>query len=183
MESIKIGLLGLGTVGTGVYRLLEKQAEEIKHKAGVNTVIDKVLVRNISKTRTGIPTEIITDNPDDILNNPDIKIVVEVMGGMEPAYEYIKSALMSGKNVVTANKDLMAVKGGELMELAAQNGCDLLFEAAVAGGIPIIRPLKPVSYTHLEKNNTFVRELIKILQPYEFLNFNITKRFFINHTG
>lgn len=142
MESIKIGLLGLGTVGTGVYRLLEKQAEEIKHKAGVNTVIDKVLVRNISKTRKGIPTEIVTDNPDDILNNPDIKIVVEVMGGMEPAYEYIKSALMSGKNVVTANKDLMAVKGGELMELAAQNGCDLLFEAAVAGGIPIIRPLK-----------------------------------------
>ncbi len=142
MESIKIGLLGLGTVGTGVYRLLEKQAEEIKHKAGVNTVIDKVLVRNISKTREGIPTEVITDNPNDILNAPDIRIVVEVMGGMEPAYEYIKSALMSGKNVVTANKDLMAVKGGELMELAAQNGCDLLFEAAVAGGIPIIRPLK-----------------------------------------
>lgn len=142
MESIKIGLLGLGTVGTGVYRLLEKQVEEIKHKAGINTVIGKVLVRNISKTREGIPTEVITDNPDDILNNPNIKIVVEVMGGMEPAYEYIKSALMSGKNVVTANKDLMAVKGGELMELAAQNGCDLLFEAAVAGGIPIIRPLK-----------------------------------------
>lgn len=142
MESIKIGLLGLGTVGTGVYRLLERQAEEIKHKTGVNTVIDKVLVRNISKTREGIPAEIVTDNPDDILNNPDIKIVVEVMGGMEPAYEYIKSALMSGKNVVTANKDLMAVKGGELMELAARNGCDLLFEAAVAGGIPIIRPLK-----------------------------------------
>ena len=94
MESIKIGLLGLGTVGTGVYRLLEKQAEEIKHKTGINTVIDKVLVRNISKTREGIPTGVITDNPDDILNNPDIKIVVEVMGGMEPAYEYIKSALM-----------------------------------------------------------------------------------------
>ena len=142
METIKIGLLGLGTVGTGVYRLLERQAEEIRNKTGVNTVIDKVLVRNLSKVREGISPDILTDKPEDILNDPDIKIVVEVMGGIEPAYGYIKTALTSGKNVVTANKDLIAERGGELMDLAADNRCDLLFEAAVAGGIPIIRPLK-----------------------------------------
>lgn len=142
METIKIGLLGLGTVGTGVYRLLERQAEEIRNKTGVNTVIDKVLVRNLSKVREGISPDILTDKPEDILNDPDIKIVVEVMGGIEPAYGYIKTALTSSKNVVTANKDLIAERGGELMDLAADNRCDLLFEAAVAGGIPIIRPLK-----------------------------------------
>ena len=142
MDCVKIGLLGLGTVGTGVYRLVERQAEDIKHKTGREVKIEKILVKNASKPRQGVEQELITDSFEDIIGNDEISIVVEVMGGMEPAYTYIKEALAHGKNVVTANKDLMAVKGGELMELAASKGCDLLFEASVAGGIPIIRPLK-----------------------------------------
>lgn len=142
MDCIKVGLLGLGTVGTGVYRLVEKQEAELKHKVGVGIKIEKVLVRNISKAREGVNSALLTDNWQDIIGNEEIKIVVEVMGGIEPAHTYIKEALMAGKNVVTANKDLIATKGGELMDLAHKHGCDLLFEASVAGGIPIIRPLK-----------------------------------------
>ncbi len=142
MDCIKIGLLGLGTVGTGVYRLVERQAEEIRHKTGTSVEVKRVLVKNLSKTREGIDSSVLTDNWGDIVNDREIKIIVEVMGGIEPAYTYIKTALEAGKNVVTANKDLIALRGGELMDLAAKNGCDLLFEASVAGGIPIIRPLK-----------------------------------------
>lgn len=142
METIKIGLLGLGTVGMGVYRLMKRQAEEMKHKVGACVEVERVLVRDASKVREGVDSTILTDNWQDIAENDDIKIVVEVMGGMEPAYTYIKEALRAGKSVVTANKDLMAARGGELMDIAHQHNCDLLFEASVAGGIPIIRPLK-----------------------------------------
>ncbi len=167
MNCIKIGLLGLGTVGTGVYRLVERQAQEMQHKVGACVKIEKVLVRNISKAREGIDSSLLTDNWQDIINNDDISLVVEVMGGMEPAYTYIKLALEAGKSVVTANKDLIATKGGELMDLAAKNGCDLLFEAAVAGGIPIIRPLKQC----LAGNN--ITELMGIVNG--TTNFILTK--------
>ena len=138
----KIALLGMGTVGGGVYQIIERQKQEMPFKVGAELEIAKVLVRNRAKYADRVPAEVLTDCWEDIINDESIDIVVEVMGGIEPARTYIKAALAAGKHVVTANKDLMAVHGHELLELARENHCDLLFEAAVAGGIPIIRPLK-----------------------------------------
>ncbi|MCI5595343.1 MAG: homoserine dehydrogenase [Lachnospiraceae bacterium] len=141
-KTIKAALLGLGTVGGGVYKLMNRQKEEFPYKIGANLEIEKVLVRNLEKERPGIDSSLLTDNWQDILNDDSIEIVIEVMGGIEPAKTYIKEALEAGKNVVTANKDLLAEYGGELLDLAGEVKKDLLFEAAVAGGIPIICPLK-----------------------------------------
>ena len=138
----KIALLGMGTVGGGVYEIIEKQKEEMPFKIGAALEVVKVLVRNKAKHADRIPAEKLTDVWEDVIGDDSIDIVVEVMGGIEPARTYIKAALEKGKHVVTANKDLMAMHGHELLELAGENHCDLLFEAAVAGGIPIIRPLK-----------------------------------------
>ena len=138
----KIALLGMGTVGGGVYEILERQKEEMPFKIGAALEVVKVLVRNKAKYADRIPAEKLTDVWEDVIGDDSIDIVVEVMGGIEPARTYIKAALEKGKHVVTANKDLMAMHGHELLELAGEHHCDLLFEAAVAGGIPIIRPLK-----------------------------------------
>lgn len=138
----KIALLGMGTVGGGVYEIIEKQKEEMPFKIGAALEVVKVLVRNKAKYADRIPAEKLTDVWEDVIGDDSIDIVVEVMGGIEPARTYIKAALEKGKYVVTANKDLMAMHGHELLELAGEHHCDLLFEAAVAGGIPIIRPLK-----------------------------------------
>lgn len=141
-KKIHIAILGLGTVGGGVYELLTRQKDEIEAKTGLQAEVSRILVRNIAKSREGIENGLLTDQFEAILKDDSIDIIVEVMGGVEPAYTYIKQALKAGKNVVTANKDLMALHGGELLHLAQEMGKDLLFEAAVAGGIPIIRPLK-----------------------------------------
>ena len=138
----KIALLGMGTVGGGVYEIIEKQKEEMPFKIGAALEVVKVLVRNKAKYADRIPADKLTDVWEDVIGDDSIDIVVEVMGGIEPARTYIKAALEKGKHVVTANKDLMAMHGHELLELAGKHHCDLLFEAAVAGGIPIIRPLK-----------------------------------------
>ena len=138
----KIALLGMGTVGGGVYEIIEKQKEEMPFKIGAALEVVKVLVRNKAKYADRIPAEKLTDVWEDVIGDDSIDIVVEVMGGIEPARTYIKAALEKGKHVVTANKDLMAMHGHELLELAGEHHCDLLFEAAVTGGIPIIRPLK-----------------------------------------
>lgn len=138
----KIALLGMGTVGGGVYEIIERQKEEMPFKIGAALEVVKVLVRNKAKYVDRIPAEKLTDVWEDVIGDDSIDIVVEVMGGIEPARTYIKAALEKGKHVVTANKDLMAMHGHELLELAGEHHCDLLFEAAVAGGIPIIRPLK-----------------------------------------
>ena len=142
LKTLKIGLLGSGTVGTGVYKLVESQREEMPHKIGANLSVAKILVRDKTKKRDGIDQSLLTDRFEDIIEDDDIRIVVEVMGGIEPARTYINAALKAGKHVVTANKDLIAEHGKELLDEASANGCDLLFEAAVAGGIPILRPLK-----------------------------------------
>ncbi|MGN0332985.1 MAG: homoserine dehydrogenase [Lachnospiraceae bacterium] len=141
-KTVKIGLLGLGTVGGGVYKLITRQKEEMESKTGAGIEIVKILVHNINKPRRGVPKELLTDNWREIIENDEIDIVIEVMGGIEPAKTMILEALNAGKNVVTANKDLIAEHGGELLDVAEKNGVDFLFEAAVAGGIPIIRPLK-----------------------------------------
>ena len=130
----KIALLGMGTVGGGVYEIIEKQKEEMPFKIGAALEVVKVLVRNKAKYADRIPAEKLTDVWEDVIGDDSIDIVVEVMGGIEPARTYIKAALEKGKHVVTANKDLMAMHGHELLELAGEHHCDLLFEAAVAGG-------------------------------------------------
>ncbi|ABO49699.1 homoserine dehydrogenase [Desulforamulus reducens MI-1] len=140
---IKIGLLGLGTVGRGVYRILEENRENIQRRAGVKLEVKRILVRSLEKERgISIPNDYLTTNINDITNDPEIKIVVEVLGGIHPTLDYVLEALNKGKSVVTANKDMVAQHGQRLFKAAQNNQCDLLFEASVAGGIPIIRTLK-----------------------------------------
>ena len=142
-KEIQVALLGLGTVGLGVYKVLQMQKEEMQHKIGTEIKIKKILVRNLEKAAGKIEdASVLTNNWQEIVNDDKIQIVIEVMGGMEPARTYIMEAMQAGKQVVTANKDLIAADGKELMDQAKKSGCDLLFEAAVAGAIPIIRPLK-----------------------------------------
>lgn len=143
LKTINVALLGLGTVGSGVAKLLERQKEELPYKIGANINIKRILVRNKEKYLGAVADPmILTTDWQDIINDAEISIVIEVIGGIEPTKTYLLEALNAGKNVVTANKDLLAEYGRELLEAAAQNHCDLLFEASVAGGIPIIRPLK-----------------------------------------
>jgi len=140
---IYIGLLGCGTVGSGVIKLLDINYSSISQKTGSEIAIKKVLERDPEKCRKiGIGDDIITGQFEDILNDDSIDIVVELIGGIEPAFSYICAAMKKGKHVVTANKDLIAVKGEELFTLAATHGVDFYFEASVAGGIPVILPLK-----------------------------------------
>ncbi|MCI3923632.1 homoserine dehydrogenase [Paenibacillus sp. TRM 82003] len=142
MEIIRIGLMGLGTVGSGVVRILNDHRDDLVRQTGSSIEIRKVLVQNVSKSRdTSLSPELMTTNPEDIVSSPDIDVVVEVMGGVESTKELIEKALRSGKHVVTANKDLMALHGAELLAVAQEYGCDIFYEASVAGGIPIIRAL------------------------------------------
>ena len=132
---VKIGLIGLGTVGTGVVKVL---------KNFDNIEIAKIAVKNLNKKRDieNLDESLLTDNPFEIVNNPEVDIVVEVIGGIEPAYDLLKTAILNGKHIVTANKELLAKKGQELFNLANENNTVILYEAAIAGGIPIIMPLK-----------------------------------------
>ena len=141
-KTIKVGLLGLGTVGTGVYKLIGRRSEEMQQKTGAALEIKKILVHNMKKVRQGVDQNLLTDQWKEIIEDDEIQIVIEVMGGIEPAKTMIIEALKAGKNVVSANKDLIAEYGKELYDAAKEGSADFLFEAAVAGGIPIIRPLK-----------------------------------------
>ncbi|MFW6022640.1 MAG: homoserine dehydrogenase [Halanaerobiaceae bacterium] len=140
---IKVGLLGLGTVGSGVYSIIEKHAESLKRKVGTDLVIEKILVNTIDKKRDiDFNKTLLTDNPDEILDNPEIDMVVELIGGEEPAHNYIIQAINKGKAVVTANKLVIAKYDQEILKLASEKGVNVSFEGSVAGGIPVIRPLK-----------------------------------------
>ena len=141
-RNINIALLGAGTVGGGVYRLIKENREEFKDRTGAVINVKKVLVRDMSKDRPGFDKAVLTDDFNEIVSDKNIEIVVELMGGLHPALEYVTESLKAGKQVVTANKDLIAEHGELIGNLAEQMGSDLLFEAAVAGAIPIIRPLK-----------------------------------------
>lgn len=142
IQEINVGLLGLGVVGGGVAATLLDQSLGISNNVGLPVNLKKVLVRDPNKSRdSNIPDGLITTNPADILADPSIHIVVEVIGGTEPAAQYLKDALSCGKHVVTANKEAMAKFGPELMDLARQNRVNLLFEASVGGGIPIVASL------------------------------------------
>ncbi len=143
MKPIQIGILGLGTVGGGVFDVLKRNQEEIKGRAGRGIEVAMVCRRNIEAARkmVGTGTQVVAD-PMDIINNPDIDIVVELMGGETLAKDLVLKAIAAGKHVVTANKALLAVHGTEIFEAARKNGVAVAFEAAVAGGIPIIKALR-----------------------------------------
>lgn len=141
-QQINIGLLGLGTVGSGVVHIIQAHQEQLQHQIGCPIQVKKVLVKDFEKKRdVSVEREVLTDRPEDIINNDEIDVVIEVIGGVEETKEYIITALNNKKHVVTANKDLMALYGGELLSIAAENGCDLFYEASVGGGIPLIRSL------------------------------------------
>ena len=142
-RTIRIGLLGCGNVGGALVPLVEQQAATIEARTGVRLEIARVAVRNVSRDR-GIEFAdgVLTRDAHDVVADPDIDLVVEVIGGIEPARELIATALAAGKPVVTGNKELLANVGVELFAAADAAGVDLLFEAAVAGGIPLIRPLR-----------------------------------------
>ncbi|MBO6304292.1 MAG: homoserine dehydrogenase [Selenomonadaceae bacterium] len=141
-KAIYIGLLGMGTVGSGVIEVLNKNAEDISKRVGAPIKLKKILVRDKRKTRANVDTALLTDNFDDIINDSDISIIIEVIGGIKPAKDYIVRALNAGKSVVTANKDVMSTSGKEIFCAASENNVDIHFEASVGGGIPIIMPLK-----------------------------------------
>ena len=136
---VNIGLMGLGVVGTGVAAHILGSEHSLADVTGRIVNLKKVLVRDASRSRdVDLPAGVLTTNAEDILSDPNIHIVVEVMGGTDPAESYIKQALASGKHIVTANKEVVAKSGPELMALAWQNDANLLFEASVGGGIPIV---------------------------------------------
>lgn len=136
-DKIKIGLIGLGTVGSGVFKTLQSFE---------NVEVTKIAVRNINKPRNidGLDNSIVTDNPYEVVNDSEIDIVAELIGGVEPAYDLIKTAIKNGKHIVTANKELLAKHGEELFNFAEEHNKVILYEAAIAGGIPIIMPIKTI---------------------------------------
>lgn len=141
-QSIKLGLMGFGTVGTGVVRIIQAHQDDLQKQTGLGIEIAKILVQDAEKSRhISSMNSLLTTDPAELLDNPDIEVIVEVIGGIHPAKEYILAALERGKHVVTANKDLMALHGAEILNKAQEKGCDVFYEASVAGGIPILRAL------------------------------------------
>ncbi len=142
-KTVNIGVLGCGNVGAALISLIDEHGDEISRRTGIRLNVARVAVRSASKEReVGLSSGVLTTDAQSVVDDPDIAVVVEVIGGIEPARELISRALAAGKPVVTANKELLANVGADLFAAADQAGVDLLFEAAVAGGIPIIRPLR-----------------------------------------
>ncbi|WP_025688070.1 homoserine dehydrogenase [Paenibacillus zanthoxyli] len=142
MKPVKVGLLGLGTVGTGVVRIVQGNQEDLSSQVGSPIHIERIAVKNCDKPRSiEIDPAKLTTDPWEVIRDPEIDVIVEVMGGVEATREYILEALERGKHIVTANKDLMALYGTEILEKAQEKQCDVFYEASVAGGIPIIRTL------------------------------------------
>jgi len=140
---VKIGLLGLGTVGGGTVNVLAKNGQEILRRTGCQVLVASASARDITRPRICETDDIqLTTNPHDIINDPEIQIVVELMGGEEPAKSLILEALAKGKHVVTANKALIANHGNELFAVASANNVTLAYEAAIAGGIPIVKAMR-----------------------------------------
>lgn len=141
-KKIIVGMLGLGTVGTGVVRIIEGHQEDLQRRIGVPVEIKKICVQNIDKKRSiTIEASKLTTDAEEVINDPEIDLIIEVMGGVEHTKKHLLAALAQGKHIVTANKDLMALHGQEILKVAVEKQCDVLYEASVAGGIPIIRTL------------------------------------------
>ena len=142
MKTLKVGMLGCGVVGSQIARLLVENKSDLTSRAGANLELVKVAVKNIKTKREGIPSNLLTDDAKSIVNDPEIDLIIEVIGGITPAKELILAAIKNGKSVVTANKALLAQAGAELYAAADNANVDLYYEAAVAGAIPILRPLR-----------------------------------------
>lgn len=143
MDRIGIGLAGLGTVGAGVFKHLIQNRAILSERLGLELRVQRVAVRNPKKTRSvSPPREIVTSNWQELIDDPEINILVELMGGIEAPYTFTMRALEAGKVVVTGNKALLAERGAEIFEKAAEKGVPIFFEAAVAGGIPIIKSIR-----------------------------------------
>lgn len=143
MQSVQIGLIGLGNVGVGVVQILQQQASLLAERLGAQLVLRRVATRHPERQRAiQLPEHLLTGDAFDLIHDPEIAIIVELMGGYEPARTYILEALRHGKHIVTANKALLAQHGQEIFEMAGTMGCDIGFEASVGGGIPIIRAIK-----------------------------------------
>lgn len=139
-RAIRVALLGAGSVGSNVARLMLENHQELAQRVGAEFELAGVLVRDLNTSRPGVPKDLLTTDAESLILSADI--VIELLGGIHPAKEYVELALNSGADVITANKALIAAHGGELSDLAEQLGAQLYFEAAVAGAIPIIRPLR-----------------------------------------
>ena len=140
---VRVGLLGCGVVGGATAAILLGNGEELARRAGVDIRLERVAVRDPSKARSvALPAGIVTNDPWEVVKDPSVDIVVETIGGMDPARELVLAALAGRKHVVTANKELVATHGRELLEAAARSGTDMLFEASVGGGIPVVRSIK-----------------------------------------
>jgi homoserine dehydrogenase len=141
-DSVDVGFLGCGTVGSAVLRLLDEHRDDIFERSGCRFEVRRIAVREPDRTRdVPVPPGRFTDDPASVVEDPEVRVVVELMGGVDPARDLVLSALRSGKRVVTANKELLAKHGPELFQAAAGSGAGLHFEATVAGGVPLIRPL------------------------------------------
>ncbi len=139
---VRVALLGGGTVGSQVARLMADSAEDLQARAGAPLELVAVAVRDLAKPRPGIPADLLTDDPFSVVKREDVDIVIEVMGGIDPTKELLETALRNGASVITANKALLSEHGATLHEIAHENGVDLFYEAAVAGAIPLLRPLR-----------------------------------------
>ena len=142
MKTLKVGMLGCGVVGSQIARLLIENKSDLTSRAGANLELVKVAVKNINTKREGISSNLFTDDAKSVVNDPEIDLIIEVIGGISPAKELILAAIKNGKSVVTANKALLAQAGAELYAAADNANVDLYYEAAVAGAIPILRPLR-----------------------------------------
>jgi len=143
VEPVKIGLLGLGTVGSGTLKVLERNAEEIARRAGRGIVVSHASVRDRSRIeQLGLRDTRLSADPADVVDDPEVAVIVELFGGYEPAYSLVMRAIENGKHVVTANKALIALYGNEIFTAAQRKGVMVAFEGAVAGGIPIIKSLR-----------------------------------------
>ncbi|HBN86136.1 MAG TPA: homoserine dehydrogenase, partial [Clostridiales bacterium] len=139
MKTVNIAFLGFGTVGTGAYKLICNNGDNILHSDGIRLNVTKIMVHDIHKKRgISVPEGVLTDRFEDILADDHIGIVAEFMGGEHPAKDYIEKCLMKGKTVVTANKEVIAKHGLYLTKIAKENGCGLLFEASSVGAVPVI---------------------------------------------
>ncbi|MCD6152244.1 MAG: homoserine dehydrogenase, partial [Deltaproteobacteria bacterium] len=143
MEIINVGLIGLGTIGTGVARVLRENNQLITQRLGAKLELKKIADLDITTDRgISLPEGVLTTDVNEVLDNPEIDLVIELIGGYEPARTFISRALKAGKHVVTANKALLAKHGDELFQLAEVSGADLYYEASVGGGIPIIKVIR-----------------------------------------
>ena len=157
-NSIGVGILGLGVIGAQVAHVLLQQSERISHQAGIPIVLQAAVDVDVSKLEASrIPKQLRSTDPSKVLENPNVDILLELIGGVSPALEILTNALSNGKHVVTANKELMAKHGPQLINLADEKGLSLLYEASVGGGIPILGPLKN---DLLANNFTSIRAII-----------------------